>query len=145
MKKSAAFKKLCKQHGVDPEAIPEITSFEEACAATGRDPNKLPGVSELPTEHQKRIIADYKLTIIADALREGKNVDYTNTNSKYFPYFQVKADKERPSGFGLSYDVNDGWLSCASVGVRLCFPTWELAEYFGKQFIDLHTDHQLLT
>jgi hypothetical protein len=105
MKKTAAFKRLCKKHDVDPELIPEITSFEDACLATGRDPKKLPGVTSIPKEHRKRIIADYKLTIIAEALREGKQVDYTNQNSKYFPVFKVQADEERPSGFGLSYDV----------------------------------------
>jgi hypothetical protein len=44
------------------------------------------------------------------------------------------------SGSGLSYDVYDYWRAVASVGSRLCFKSRELAEYAGKQFIDIYTD-----
>jgi hypothetical protein len=144
--KSAEFKKLCKQHDVDYTLIPEVKSFEEACEKLGIDPTKLPTVKGLSPRYQKRLIADYKLSVIADALREGKDVDYTDTDKyKYFPVFSVQASEDKPSGFGLSSDYYDGWASVSSVGVRLCFPNRDLAKYFGKQFIELHKDHHLLT
>jgi hypothetical protein len=144
--KSAEFKKLCKKHEVDYTKIPEIKSFEEACEKQGIDPTKLPNVKGLSPRYQKRLIADYKLSVIADALREGKDVNYNDTNEwKHFPVFIVKADEKHPSGFGLSYHGYDHWNSHSTVGVRLCFQDEDVAAYFGKQFIDLHTDHHLLT
>lgn len=147
MKKSKKFIALCKKHGVDHNKIPEIISFEDACKFTGDDHEKLPVVKSLPPKHQNRIIADYKLSIIAEALRQGKEVDYNNTNQyKYFAVFRVIADKKNPSGFGWAYYDYALWDSCSAVGLRLCFPdNYELAEYFGKQFIKLHEDHHLYT
>lgn len=146
MKKSTAFLRLCKKHDVDPELIPEIKSFEDACKATKTDPKKLPIVSKLPRRHQKRIIADYKLSVIADALRQEKTANYNDPGEyKYFCWFKVKADAKRPSGFGLSVGGSDHWSAYSPVVVRLCFPTRDMAIYFGKQFIKLHVDHHLLT
>lgn len=146
MSHSKSFLKLCTKYGVDANNIPvEITSFEKACKAQGFDPKKLPGVSRLPKRHQKRIIADYKLTIIAEAMKGGKHANYTDGSWKYWPVFLVKADDKRPSGFGLSCFDCGGWYSHASVGVRLCFPNSDQAIFFGKHFLKLHTDHHLLT
>ena len=143
---SAKHKKLCKKYGVDPELVPEIHSFEAACKDREIDPKKLPIVKGIEKRHQKRIIADYKLSIIAEAIRGGKTADYTNINEdKWYVRFLVKADAKRPSGFGLSYYDYGLWYSNAHVGVRLCFPHWDQAKFFGMQFMDLHIDHQLYT
>ena len=148
MQKSTEFIKLCEKYEVDPDQVPEILSFEDACKVTGDDPAALPVVTGVAVRHQKRQIADHKLSIIAEALRGGvgKECDYTNRNEwKYFPVFEVQADKDRPSGFGLSFGVCDHWAASSYVGVRLCFQNEDVAAFFGKHFIDLHTDHQLLT
>jgi hypothetical protein len=146
MPHSKSFLKLCTTYGVDANNIPvEVTTFEKACNLQGLDPKKLPGVSRLPKRHQKRIIADYKLTIIAEAIKDGKHANYTDGSWKYWPVFEVKADDKRPSGFGLSYDDFDDWHSHTSVGVRLCFPNRDQAIFFGKHFLKLHIDHHLLT
>lgn len=145
MPKSKKFITLCKKYGVDPEKVPEILSFEDACAYTGDDPALLPIVDHLP-KHQKRLVADYQLSIIAEALNEKKLPDYTDWNEvKYFPWFEVKADKKRPSGFGLSCDDFGFWYTNSYVGVRLCFKERDVAIFFGKHFIALHTDHHLYT
>lgn len=145
MGKSKTFKRLCKKYGVDFEKVPEIMTFEDACESQGIDPTKLPVVTDLPERHWKRLVADYKLTIIGEALRQGKNVDYTISDWKYFPVFTVKADKKRLSGFGLSYGDFDYWVADSLVGVRLCFESYDIAKFFGQHFLPLHTDHHLLT
>lgn len=145
-KKSKSFIKLCQKHEVDHNLIPEITSFEQACKVLGLSPSNLPKVGNLPVRHRKRIIADFKLTIIAEALKGGWVANYSDTSqAKYYALFRVNADQKRPSGFGLSFGDFDYWFTYSRVGVRLVFPTWAMAEYFGKQFIKLHVDHHLLT
>lgn len=144
MKQSAAFKKFCKKIGVDPNAIPEINSFEDACKVTGDDPKALPIVKHLPVARRKPVIALFKLEIITAALNGQWRADYTNYDEwKYFPYFKVKADSKRTSGFGLSFDVNDYWFTYTHVGVRLCFKTSDLARYAGHKFLDLYEDAYL--
>lgn len=144
--KSKKFIALCAKYGVNPDNVPEILSFEAACKVTGDDPKKLPIVKYIAKRHQKRIIADYKLSIIAEGIRGNKKLDYNDTSTlKRFSYFKVKADAKRPSGFGLSSDADDCWRSVSTVGVRLAFPNWDQAIFFGKHFLKLHVDHHLYT
>ena len=146
MEKSKKFLQLCKKYKVDPANLPnEVLSFEDACKITGDNPKKLPLVTGIAERHRKRIIADYKLSIIAEAIKNNVPVDYTNGKYKHFPVFYVNADKKRPSGFGLAYYGADLWHSHSVVGVRLCFPNPDMAIFFGKHFIDLHKDHHLYT
>ncbi len=122
MKKSKRFVTLCKKYGVDPDQVPEILSYEAACEALRLSPENLPSVGKLPARHRKRIVADYKLTIIAEALQNGWRADYTNYDQyKYYPWFKVKADKKKPSGFGLSCRVFGGWRSCTGGRRPPCF------------------------
>lgn len=142
--KSKEFIKLCKKYGVDPNNVEEVPSFEAACKITGDDPKKLPVVSGIALRHRKRNVADYKLSIIADALRGDWKPDYTNPNEwKYHAVFTVKANKKNTSGSGLSYHGYDCWYTRSYVGVRLCFPNYDTAKFFGCHFIKLHEDHHL--
>lgn len=78
-----------------------------------------------------------RLSIIATALRGEWKPDWSNHNQKkWYPYFE-----HTKSGVGFSGTDYDYWNSITSVGSRLCFPTAELAEYFGKEFI---SDHRIL-
>lgn len=123
----------------------KIKTFEDACVALNLNPNHLPDVSAIPERMRKRTIADYKLCVIAEALNEGWQPDWSNYSEyKYFPYFDVEASKETPSGSGLSFHGCDYSGSRTVVGSRLCFRTRELAVYAGKQFIEIYTDHQLM-
>jgi hypothetical protein len=119
----------------------KIKTFEDACKALSIDASKLPDVSILPQQHQDAITAHYKLVIIAEALNEGWKPNWNDRSEyKYYPWFEVKASKNKPSGSGLSFHGCGGWRSCASIGSRLCFKNRELAEYAGTQFIDLYND-----
>jgi len=80
-----------------------------------------------------------KLTLIARALNEGWEPNWQDDDEvKYYPWFDMSAAS------GFAFHVCDGWHSTSFVGSRLCFKTSELAEYAGKQFIDLYKEMFLL-
>jgi hypothetical protein len=107
-----------------------IKTFEDACKKLGVDTEKLPGVTGLPEEFAKPIIAAYKLLIIYKAINNGWKPDWSNYNQyKYYPWFEVLS-----SGFGFSVTIYDCAYSHASVGSRLCTDTREKALYIAEQF-----------
>lgn len=119
----------------------KVKSFEDACQLLGIEPN-VPEVSMLPDNHKKALVAHYKLVIIAEAVNEGWKPNWDNWDErKYYPWFDLEGSS---SGAGFSYYDYDYWHSDSFVGSRLCFKTWELAEYIGKTFIDLYKDYFLL-
>lgn len=120
------------------------STWEEICAVKGRDPLILPDVSAYDEKHRKHAIADFKLIIIAEVLNEDWIADYTNYKPKYFPVFEVIANKENPSGSGLACDIYGYWNAHTAVGSRLCYKSVELAKYSGKTFLDIHKDYQLI-
>ena len=86
----------------------------------------------------KHIVARLKLILIAKVLRGDWEPDFSNTNQqKWFPVFKFSSG----SGFDFSYSHYFYVLTVTSVGSRLCFPSEELSDYFGKQFIELHRKH----
>lgn len=112
-----------------------ITSFEDACAALSIEA-KLPDVSMLPAAYHKQNIAHHKLMVIAEALNEGWKPNWDDSSEyKYWPYFETN-----PAGVGFSYTYCDDWYTFTYVGSRLCYKSDELAEYAGKQFIDIYND-----
>ncbi|WP_407497460.1 hypothetical protein [Elizabethkingia meningoseptica] len=119
----------------------KVKSFEDACQLLGIEPN-VPEVSMLPENHQKAIVAHYKLVIIAEAVNEGWKPNWDNWDErKYYPWFDLEGSS---SGAGFSCRGYGYWSTNSDVGSRLCFKTWELAEYIGKTFIDLYKDYFLL-
>ncbi len=120
-----------------------IKTFEAACKALGISAS-LPEVSALPADQQKAIVAHYKLVIIAKALNEGWEPDWNNTDqAKYWPWFRVNATAKKTGGSSLSYFFVY-YDTLSSVGSRLCFKNWELAEYASKQFRKLYEDYFLI-
>lgn len=122
----------------------KIESFKGACKATKRDPKVLPDVSMLDKQFQKRIIADYKIMVFAEAINEGWKPDYNTHNDKYTAWFRVKADEKRPSGFGFSDALYAYWSTLTGVGSRLCFETSEKAMHAAKFLEKEFIDHQLM-
>lgn len=107
------------------------------------------------------IIAYLKLRIIAAALNEGWEPQFTEDEYRYYPYFYFYTkeeyeqlsdeDKGRCVGRSNSNANADGGRGYAVAnvgssystpgdGVRLAFKTRELAEYAGKQFLDIWAD-----
>lgn len=108
----------------------------------------------------KDVVAFLKLRIIADAINEGWHPKFTEDEYRYYPWFYIytkeeydnfsEEEKHRRVGRvvyrGYSYAIAYGGVSgagydsssaYADVGSRLAFSNRDLAEYAGKQFIDI--------
>ena len=138
-----------------------IKTFEDACNELGIDHNEwMQDKKELGLEAD--VIAYLKLRIIAAALNEGWKPQFTTDEYRYFPWFCLytqseidemnEEDKSRVV-FRSFYSANaNGGVACALtshgssytftyVGSRLAFKTRELAEYAGRQFVEIWADY----
>ena len=109
----------------------------------------------------KDVVAFLKLRIIADALNEGWHPKFTEDEYRYYPWFYIytkeeydnfseeekrrcvgRADSGANAGGGLvySYAGDASSPSVTNSGVRLAFSNRDLAEYAGRQFIDIWAD-----
>ena len=108
-------------------------------------------------EDIKDVLAYHKLRIIVAALNEGWKPEFTQDEHRYYPYycFYTKeryellsdVEKEKRRANTVVYDgLFFAYASCTfsgpytSHGFRLAFKNRELAEYAGKQFIDIYKD-----
>lgn len=142
-----------------------VKTFQDALNELG---NKHPLVeqynmlySEFGATMDADIIAYLKLRIITAALNEGWEPKFTKDECRYYPYFYIYTKEEydklddddkrrcvgRSSGNadahgGLVFaNPSSGFAhSYTNDGVRLAFKTRKLAEYAGKQFIDIWAD-----
>ena len=114
-----------------------IKTFEDACKVKGLDPEKvLPDASTSPYGHDTAINAFAKLLIIAEALNEGWQPDWSNYDErKYYPWFDLEKSKSNPGGFVVGYAFD---FATSYVGSRLCFKSRDLAQYAATQFADLY-------
>lgn len=136
-----------------------IKTYEDAWASLGYEKDPLYGKS--PVEGGEDIFAYLKLRIIAKALNEGWEPEFTTSEYRWFPWFVLYTQKEidemnaedKSRVVLRSGDdaVASGGVACASAdvdsssanphfGSRLAFKTKALAEYAGKQFTDIWAD-----
>lgn len=112
-------------------------------------------------------LAYMKLAIIAYALNEGWKPKFTFKECRYFPWFCLctqndidDMDEEEKGHVSVrsNYDANayagvtlyyanyaSSSNSLMDFGGRLCFKSEALAEYAGKQFIDIYADFMMFT
>jgi hypothetical protein len=120
----------------------KIKSFEDACNHLGIE-LKLPEVGGLYPDHQKGIIAFYKLSVIATALNEGWKPDWSDRNQrKWFPWWYVDPDRST-AGLAFAFTHNTASIASAYFGSRLGFKTEALARYSADQFKELYEDFLL--
>ena len=109
----------------------KIKTFEDAMEATGR--KDIPDFSTFPEDMRKHFEAMFKMVVIVEALNEGWKPDWDNWDEcKYYPWFDMS-----PSSFAFHdsrYDDSDAY---AGSGSRLALKSEELADYCGKQFVEL--------
>ena len=121
------------------DIIDHIKTFEDAYAEADEATKKEFDVQIHPnlSDH---IMARLKLILIASVLRGDWKPDFENrSQQKWYPWFEYSAG----SGFDFSNSNYHYDNARACVGSRLCFPTKELSDLFGKQFIELHREHLL--
>lgn len=151
-----------------------IKTFEDACDEVGR-------LAERGNEGLATLLADYesnagniktkgtlaymKLCIIAAALNEGWEPQFTTDEYRWYPWFTLWTKEELAkkteewkqehklwcwggysasgSNVGLAYATSaHAWsYSPASISARLAVKSEELADYFGKQFIEIWADY----
>ena len=141
-----------------------IKTFEDACNELGRKHPFVEDYWKSDISISKDLIAYLKLRIIVAALNEGWQPKFEKNEYRYYPWFYIytkeeydKLDDEKKErcvlrsgssallsfGFVFVYAYSDASGSYTFSGSRLVFKTKELAEYAGKQFIDLYADFYL--
>jgi len=112
-----------------------VISFEAACAECPISKEMEEIVNYSGADRERIFTRDIaQRNHIAKVLKEGWEADYDNSNQeKWYPWFRKTA-----SGFVFACASYDWAHSHTDTGSRLCFPTEELAAFFGTQFIELH-------
>lgn len=149
-----------------------IKTFEDACRELGTDhpfvlayQNTNLRDTEV-AEANRDILAYMKLRIIAAALNEGWEPEFTEDEWRWYPWFTLwteeelseksdewKADRhlistgdysEDFAGFAFASSSDAPSSANSYFGSRLCFKSEALATYCGKQFISLWADFNLI-
>lgn len=145
-----------------------VKTFDDACNELGEDNPLVEQYRKTSSLFKGKWastftdILDYlKLRIITAALNEGWEPQFTEDECRYYPWFEFftqselneMSDDEKCRVVGRAYYNSNafGGLACAiaynassnsfgSNGSRLAFKTRELAEYAGRQFVELYAD-----
>lgn len=167
---------LVKNEEQDNRPVTErIKTFEDACREIGGTDNALVNqylfVANGPEmdDTGKDLLAYLKLRIIAAALNEDWEPQFTEDENRWFPWFYLYTEEELKDkseewkkehalvlwGGNANNGANCGLAfasssfafsdSCAGLGARLAVKTEELAVYFGKQFSELWADFYVIT
>ena len=153
-----------------PQDVRErIKTFEDACNELGQDHPfvKLYNLYVVTVtkgamrDTDKDVFIYLKLRIITAALNEGWEPQFTEDEYRYYPWFALFTqkeidkmsddDKSRVVGRASNNSYAYGGLAYAGAnyassssngndGSRLAFRTRELADYAGRQFVELYAD-----
>lgn len=126
---------------VTPKDITKrVKTYADACAVLGIEPKNEAVLAKLG--FTKDEIAYRKLKTIAEALNEGWQPDWANSNEyKYWPWFVYNTAS---AGFSCANTYYATSNTNAHLGSRLCYKTSELAAYAGNQFEDIYNDFLLI-
>ena len=115
-----------------------VKTYADACAVLGIK-ETLPDVGGLRPKDRPSVTAYYKLIVIAQALNEGWEPDWTNEDQeKWFPWFYFDREKNKTAGFAFAYTSHAPTTTDAGIGSRLCFKTEALCAYAARQFEPLY-------
>ena len=103
--------------------------------------------------NSKDLLAYLKLRIITKALNEGWKPKFDENERRYYPWFKLKTSRvvgrgsnNENANYGLVY-AGAYYASLGSdtdCGPRLAFKSKELAEYAGKQFVEIYEEYCLI-
>jgi hypothetical protein len=104
-----------------------VKSYEDACREIGEEP-----IADFGNVAHDEIAYE-KLKTVIKALNEGWEPDYKDgTQGKWFPWFFIGS-----AGFTLKGSIFVAFLPDVSGAGFLCVKSEELADYAGRQFLDL--------
>ncbi len=143
----------------------KVKTFEDAVAILGDEHPLVAQFRVIESSFKEadnnlHLFAYARLVIIAGALNEGWKPKFDGDECRYYPWFyiytkaeyeELDEDKKKDCRVGCRSNYNavaNGGVVCANAsyassrsitnsGSRLAFKTRELAEYCGKQFIDI--------
>lgn len=143
----------------------KVKTFEDAVAILGDEHSLVAQFRVIESSFKEadnnlHLFAYARLVIIAEALNEGWKPKFDGDECRYYPWFYIYTKKEyeeldedekkecrvvgRSGAYAFAYvGVVCAFAGSASsfsftlFGSRLAFKTRELAEYCGKQFIDI--------
>lgn len=151
-----------------PKNIMErVKTFEDACEVLGEEHpyvQEYRGVANISFDFTQDIIAYLKLRIICAALNDGWKPTFDVSQFRHYPWFYLytkeeyeelnEDEKKECHVYSRSHDnmYESGTVLCSYKGVwqllsgafsssLIVFKTRELAEYCGKQFIDIWADY----
>ena len=139
----------------------KVKTFDDAVAILGNDNQAVIDYYAIAVKTSTEdIIAFAKLRVIVEALNEGWKPKFDGDECRYYPWFYIYTKKEYEEldedekkecrvvgrshnnagahgGVVFSSANYASSFSNTTIGSRLAFKTRELAEYCGKQFIDI--------
>ena len=124
---------------VDDDVKVRIKTFEDACNELGENHQYVRAYREwmrISYAECEDIAAYMKLRIITAALNEGWEPQFVKGELRWYVWFPNKC-----AGRVFAHANGARSNSYADHGVRLAFRTKELAEYCGRQFIDIWCDY----
>ena len=149
-----------------------VKTFEDACRELGADHPFVLAYQNTNlrdpevAEENRDILAYMKLRIIAAALNEGWEPQFTEDEWRWYPWFTLWTEEElseksdewksdrhlistgdyagSAAGFAVARSYYAPSVTYTSFGSRLCFKSEALATYCGKQFISLWADFNLI-
>lgn len=145
-----------------PKDIRErVKTFEDACEELGKNNALVQAyrTTAFNTSDILDVVAYLKLRIISSALNEGWKPQYTSQEGRWYLWFDLLTEDELEnksdewktdnkcllvrcsSNCGPVYSFSSWSGSNAYYYARLAVKSEELAEYFGKQFIDIWADY----
>lgn len=130
------------------EKLKELKTFEDACKVEGLDAEKVinADLSAFPEQDREPMRALSKLMIIARAANRLANDDKEwqpnwddSDEEKYYPWFDMRGGSS-----GFRFHVFVPWYSFSYVGSRLCFISYEVAEYVAEQFREIYAQFMVI-
>lgn len=148
-----------------------VKTFEDACRELGEDNHFVEQYRVIEenadfTSDGHDIFTYLKLRIIATALNEGWEPQFTEDEERWYPWFTLWTEEELSeksdewkadrhlistggySGYWAGFAYADSFYAPSNtgtnVGSRLCFKSEALATYCGKQFISLWADFNMI-
>ena len=149
-----------------------VKTFEDACRELGEDHPFVLAYQNTNlrdpevAEENRDILAYMKLRIIASALNEGWEPQFTEGECRCYPWFTLWTEEELSeksdewkanrhlistgdysgdyAGFAYASSSTVPSRTGTNLGSRLCFKSEALATYCGKQFISLWADLNMI-